>query len=70
MSGYSSSDDVGRPRGQQLFHQFHDFGDRFGGPDIFPRGQYPKRGHVLAEQGDLAVREVAPVDAVALRALE
>ena len=36
----------------------------------YPRRQYPQRGHVLAEQLDLACGKVAPVDAVAGRALE
>ena len=63
-------DDVRRPRRQHLFDEFDHLGDRLGRPDILTRRQHPQRGHVLAEQGDLAIAELAPVDTVARGALE
>lgn len=39
-------------------------------PDPGVGGDHGQRGHVLAEEGDLSVSQVGPVDAVALSALE
>jgi hypothetical protein len=63
-------DAVGRAAVEQLLHEGGDLLHRLDGADVVRRRQDAQRGHVLAEQGGLTLRDRHPVLAVAGGALE